>query len=53
MPFALPFLASHIGRSRVVMDKFKSKQRAIGILFVLASILVLIAAWDLPEDRSA
>jgi hypothetical protein len=53
MPFALHFLASHTGRLRFVMDKLKSKQKAIGILFVLASILVLVAAWDLPEDRSA
>ena len=32
------------------MDKLKSKQRAVGLLFVLGSILLLIAAWDLPED---
>jgi hypothetical protein len=35
------------------MDKLKSKQRAVGILFVLGSILVLIATWDLPEGWSA
>jgi hypothetical protein len=32
------------------MDKLKSKQRAIGLLFVLGSILVLIATWDIPES---
>ena len=34
---------------RLVMDK--NKQRAIGILLVLGSILVLMATWDLPENR--
>jgi len=29
----------------------KNKQRAIGILLVLSSILVLMATWDLPENR--
>jgi hypothetical protein len=29
-----------------------NKQRAIGILLVLGSILVLMATWDLPENRS-
>jgi hypothetical protein len=28
-----------------------NKQRAIGILFVLGSILVLMATWDVPERR--
>jgi hypothetical protein len=32
------------------MDKLNSKQRAIGLLLVLGSILVLIAAWDIPES---
>jgi hypothetical protein len=32
------------------MDNYK--ERAIGILFLLGSILVLMAAWDLPENRS-
>jgi len=32
------------------MDKLNSKQRAIGLLFVLGSILVLIATWDIPES---
>ena len=27
----------------------KNKQRAIGILMILGSILVLVATWDLPE----
>jgi hypothetical protein len=30
----------------------KNKQRAVGILLVLGSILVLMATWDLPENRS-
>jgi hypothetical protein len=30
----------------------KSKHRAIGILLVFGSILVLMATWDLPENRS-
>jgi hypothetical protein len=32
----------------------KNKQRAIGILMVLGSILVLVATWDIPEkpDRT-
>jgi hypothetical protein len=34
----------------VAMDNLKSKQRAIGLLFVLGSILVLIATWDIPES---
>jgi hypothetical protein len=34
------------------MDKLKSKRRAVGILLVLGSILVLLATWDLPEDWS-
>jgi hypothetical protein len=25
----------------------------VGILLVLGTILVLVATWDLPEDRSA
>jgi hypothetical protein len=32
------------------MDTYK--ERAIGILFLLGSILVLMATWDLPENRS-
>jgi hypothetical protein len=35
------------------MDKLKSKQRAVGILLVFGSILVLLATWDLPEGWSA
>jgi hypothetical protein len=34
---------------RLVMEK--NKQRAIGILLVFGSILVLVATWDLPENR--
>jgi predicted nucleic acid-binding Zn ribbon protein len=30
----------------------KSKQRAVSILLFLAGILVLVAAWDLPESPS-
>jgi len=37
----------------MVMEQTKSKQRAVGILLVLGSILVLIALWDLPEDWPA
>jgi hypothetical protein len=29
----------------------KNKQRAVGILFLLGTILVLMATWDLPQDR--
>jgi hypothetical protein len=29
----------------------KTKQRAVGILFVFGAILVLMATWDSPEDR--
>jgi len=36
---------------RLGMDK--NKQRAVGILLVLGSILVLMATWDLPENRLA
>jgi hypothetical protein len=32
------------------MDRLKSKRRAVGILLVLGSVLVLLATWDLPED---
>jgi hypothetical protein len=31
------------------MDKLKSKQKAVGLLLVLGSILVFIATWDFPE----
>jgi hypothetical protein len=31
----------------------KNKQRAIGILMVLGSILVLVATWDLAENTPA
>jgi hypothetical protein len=34
---------------RFVMEN--NKQRAMGILFVLGSILVLVATWNAPEDR--
>jgi hypothetical protein len=37
-------------QERLTMDKLKSKQRAVGILLVLGSILVLLVTWDLPED---
>ncbi len=30
----------------------RNKQRAVSILFVLGSILVLMATWDLPEEES-
>jgi len=32
------------------MDKLNSKQRAVCLLLVLGSILVMIAAWDTPES---
>jgi hypothetical protein len=31
------------------MDKQKSKQRAVGLLVLFCSVLVLIATWDLPS----
>jgi hypothetical protein len=31
------------------MDNYK--ERAISILFLLGSILVLMATWDMPENR--
>lgn len=34
------------------MNKLKSKQRAIGLLLVFGTILVLVATWDLPDGRS-
>jgi hypothetical protein len=37
------------GISEVEMANYKEK--AIGILFVLGSILVLMATWDLPENH--
>jgi hypothetical protein len=30
----------------------RNRQKAISILFVLGSILILMATWDLPEERS-
>jgi len=30
----------------------RNRQNAISILFVLGSILILMATWDLPEERS-
>ena len=35
---------------RLTMANYKEK--AIGILLVLGSILVLMATWDLPEEGS-
>jgi hypothetical protein len=35
------------------MDKLKSKRRAAGILFILGSILVLLATWDMPDGSYA
>jgi len=35
------------------MDAGKSKQRAVGILLVLGSILVLMAMWETPTGLSA
>jgi hypothetical protein len=34
------------------MDNQISKQRAIGLLLVLGSILVFLATWDFPERWS-
>jgi hypothetical protein len=31
----------------------KHKMSAVAILFVLGSILALVATWDAPEDQSA
>ena len=30
----------------------RNRQKAISILFVLGSILILMATWDLSEERS-
>jgi hypothetical protein len=35
--------------SRLAMEK--SRVRAVGILLIFGSILVLMATWDLPENR--
>ncbi len=32
------------------MEKSKSKRKAVGILFILGSILVLIATWDMSDS---
>jgi hypothetical protein len=34
------------------MDKLKSRQRAVGLLLLVGSILVFLATWDLPEGLS-
>jgi hypothetical protein len=41
--------SSQPSETRLAMGNGKSKQRAIGILLVLGSILVLFATWDLAE----
>jgi hypothetical protein len=41
--------AGYMEHLRLVMEK--NKQRAIGILLVFGSVLVLVATWDLPENR--
>jgi hypothetical protein len=46
-------VASDIKPWRFDMDKPKSKKRAVGLLLVLGSILVLMAIWDLPESMSS
>ncbi len=28
----------------------KSKRRSVGLLLVMASIMILVATWDLPEE---
>jgi hypothetical protein len=38
------------GLPEVIMEK--NKQRAIGILIVLGSILVLVATWDIAEKQA-
>ena len=48
IPYGQP--VGYMEHLRLVMDK--NKQRAIGILLVFGSILVLIATWDFPEGRS-
>jgi hypothetical protein len=32
------------------MDHLKSRQRAIGLLFVLASVFIFLATLDFPES---
>jgi hypothetical protein len=34
------------------MDKQKSKQRAVGLLLLVGTILVLIASWNYPGESS-
>ncbi len=34
------------------MNNQKSKQRAVGLLLLFGTILVLIATWNYPEDGS-
>ncbi len=34
------------------MEKLKSRQRAVGLLLLLGSILVFVATWDFPEGSS-
>jgi len=41
---------SYVKQLRLVMAK--NKQRAVSILLFLGGILVLVAAWDLPESPS-
>jgi hypothetical protein len=38
--------------SRLTMDHSKSRQRAIGLMLVLASIFVFMATLDIPESRA-
>ena len=40
----------YVRHVRLVMAK--SKQRAVSILLFLGGILVLVAAWDLPQSPS-
>ena len=55
LPAALSLLylvkpLSYVKHTRLVMDK--NKQRAVGILVFLGSILVLLATWDFPASPS-
>jgi len=48
LPYSIE-TANYMEHLRFLMER--NKQRAIGILLVLGSILVLMATWDLPESQ--
>jgi len=48
LPYSIE-TANYMEHLRFLMER--NKQRAIGILLVLGSILVLMATWDLPQSQ--